>query len=93
MTATVRIVSARKESVARIPNDALRFRPPGQGKATGGVGEGATLWTLNSFGRPTARAVRLGLRGNAFTEIVAGDLKIGDRIVLRARRKAQRSRA
>ncbi len=97
MTATVRIVSAQRESVARIPNDALRFRPPGQAKgagvASGKDREYVTLWTLDAFGRPSARTVRLGLRGNAFTEIAGGDLKIGDKVILRAKSNAQRGRA
>jgi HlyD family secretion protein len=86
MTATVRIVSARRTNALRFPNEALRFRPPGQakGKASGKAGGEATLWTLDSAGRLIPHKVGLGLRGDAYTEIVSGDLKAGDRIVLRA---------
>lgn len=93
MTATVRIVSDEKPDALRIPNEALRFRPRGQGKGTisGKDGEAATLWTLDRLGRPLAHKARLGLRGNAYTEIAGGDLKVGDRVILRARSKAQGS--
>ncbi|HTQ05569.1 MAG TPA: efflux RND transporter periplasmic adaptor subunit [Polyangiaceae bacterium] len=38
MTATVTIVTARREDVAAIPNAALRFKPPGAPAASGGHG-------------------------------------------------------
>lgn len=89
MTATVRIVSDEKPDALRIPNEVLRFRPRGQGKGTisGKEGEATALWTLDALGRPLAHKVRLGLRGNAYTEIASGDLKAGDRVILRATNK------
>ncbi len=85
MTATVRIVSAEKKGVLRFPNEALHFRPAGQGKggASGGAGDEATLWTLNALGRPLAHKVKLGMRGNAYSEIAGSELEAGDKIILR----------
>ncbi|MEN9705140.1 MAG: hypothetical protein RLZZ393_1019 [Pseudomonadota bacterium] len=40
MTANVRIVTDRRENVLRVPNDAVRFQPPGAAPARGGQGGG-----------------------------------------------------
>jgi HlyD family secretion protein len=57
MTANVRIVTARKESVLKVANAALRFRPPGEGKAApaarapgAGMGEGGGAGRSRSGG-------------------------------------------
>ncbi len=57
MTANVRIVTAQKESVLKVANAALRFRPPGEGKAApaarvpgAGMGEGGGAGRSRSGG-------------------------------------------
>jgi HlyD family secretion protein len=91
MTATVRIVSARRDNVRNVPNEALRFRPPAQG--TGGEADGgktgdadhAVLWMLDADGTFQRRPVRLGLKGDRSTEILEGEVKAGDAVALRAK--------
>ncbi len=87
MTATVRIVGARREEVLNVPNDALRFRPSvrGAGGSDKGSAEHGAVWVPSEEGTLLKRAVRLGLKGDAATEILAGELKAGEVVALRAK--------
>ncbi|MES1171659.1 MAG: efflux RND transporter periplasmic adaptor subunit [Bacteroidota bacterium] len=73
MTATVRVISMRKEDVLRVPNAALRFRPPaelvsaapqrnpGGGEGAGAAGDkdlGTPATTVKSAGGGAGRAGR-----------------------------------
>jgi HlyD family secretion protein len=91
MTATVRIVAARRENVLAAPNEALRFRPedlPAGAQAGGGTGE-PTLWVLGGDRKPAPRSVRLGLKGDRSTEVLAGDAKVGEPVILRAETRGE----
>lgn len=44
-----------------------------------------TLWVLAADGEPESRNVRLGIADEQFTEIVTGQLKEGEKIVVRAK--------
>jgi HlyD family secretion protein len=44
-----------------------------------------TVWLLDADGQPIARAVRIGIADEQFTEVVGGTLAAGDRVVVRAR--------
>ncbi len=86
MTATVRIVSARRDNVLTVPNEALRFHPPAEvaaGPKTASAAQ-SVLWVQNADGTHP-RQVRLGLRGGHATEILSGDVRQGDAVVLRAK--------
>lgn len=86
MTATVRIVTARRENVLSTPNEALRFRPAPAVANAAAPREGQTrLWVLDSGNSMKPRSVRLGVKGDAATEILDGDLQPGDAVILRAR--------
>jgi HlyD family secretion protein len=92
MTANVTFVYAEKDGVLRVPNAALRFRPPAGFAAAPGAGAGArnaaasggrdarTVYALRG-GQPVALAIRTGLSDGTATEVVAGDLRAGDRVV------------
>jgi HlyD family secretion protein len=85
MTATVRIVTARRENVLNAPNEALRFRPSTPVAEDEALAAGQSrVWILDASGSIKPRSVRLGLKGDATTEIAAGDLKAGDAVILRA---------
>ncbi|MDQ6704292.1 MAG: efflux RND transporter periplasmic adaptor subunit [Pseudomonadota bacterium] len=87
MTAAIKIVVDRRDDVLRAPDQALRYSPAGHA-ATGGSSGTRTpqdgwpqVWILHE-GRPTAVPVQLGLHAGAYTEIVKGDLKPGDDLII-----------
>ncbi len=43
------------------------------------------VWVLNASGQPERKSVRTGLADDKFTEILTGELRDGDRVVLRGR--------
>ena len=92
MTATVHIITDRRDNVLRVPDQALRYTPGGVA-GTGGndnpapIGEGeegqhGTVWVLRD-GRPTAVPVTVGLDDDVNAEIVSGALQPGDQVIYR----------
>jgi RND family efflux transporter MFP subunit len=87
MTATIRIVVDRRDNVLRAPDQALRYSPAGHAAPSDSSGARTPLagwpqvWTLRE-GRPTAVPVQLGLQDGVYTEIVKGDLKPGDDLII-----------
>jgi HlyD family secretion protein len=77
MTASVRFVTEQKVDVLKVPNTALRFRPPGTPGSTTPV-----VWILGRDGRPVAAPVTLGISDGASTEIVRGDLEVGQAVLV-----------
>jgi HlyD family secretion protein len=78
MTANVTIVTAQKDDPLRVPNGALRFRMPNvpiDKKAT-------RVWVLDRNGRPRQVDVTTGIADSLSTEIVGGELREGDRVIL-----------
>lgn len=94
MTATVRITGDRRENVLNVPNDALRFRPPGQGAAASdkGGGDQAVVWVPGADGILQRRRARPGLKGDTATEILDGELKAGDTVAVRIKSAAEQWR-
>jgi HlyD family secretion protein len=93
MTATVRIITARREGVLNVRNEAIRFRP--EAALLGGLGpvEGqARLWVLGGGKAILPKLARLGIKGDATTEILDGEVQPGDMIVLRAADAAAQGR-
>ena len=96
MTATTKIVTAQRDNVIRVPDQALRYVPadaaataPAQPASGRGVEAGSghagarqgQVWVL-ADGKPVRVAVTLGLDDDSYTEIVGGDLKPGDQVIL-----------
>jgi HlyD family secretion protein len=87
MTATIKIIVDRRDDVLRAPDQALRYSPAGRAAPGGSSGARTPLdgwpqvWILRE-GRPTAVPVQLGLQDGAYTEIVKGDLKPGDELII-----------
>ncbi len=88
MTANVSIVGAERESVLKISNAALRFRPPDATPPAGGHGRRGkppealterTLYVLRGS-RPSPVQIKTGISDGIFTEVLDG-LKEGDRVV------------
>jgi HlyD family secretion protein len=121
MTANVTFVYAQKDDCLRVPNAALRFRPPpamladvkgapgtgrpgaggpgaaagapgapgstGAGPRAGGAGgrtvdasDRRTVWTLDGE-KTEPRKIKTGISDGTFTEVVEGDLKVGDLVI------------
>jgi HlyD family secretion protein len=90
MTATIRIVTSQRDSVLRVPDQALRYTPGGlAGAATslptqGGAASSTHVWVLRD-GRPVRVAITPGLDDDAFTEVMRGDLQEGDQLIVSER--------
>jgi HlyD family secretion protein len=96
MTAATRVIIDERKDVVRVPVQALRYLPAAaarsarsdggaQSERPASVGADdsgrARIWLLRN-GRPTAVPVVVGLDDDNFTEIVEGDIKPGDRVVV-----------
>lgn len=91
MTANVRIVTAQKESVLKVANAALRFKPPQNGDTKaeppsgpprGEKGKGGgRVWIAGRDGKPQAVSLKLGLTDGTTTEIVEGELAEGAKVI------------
>lgn len=99
MTANVTVIYAEREDVLAVPNAALRFRPPPSLMPSASASSAAaasgrpsrrpsedgtrTLWVLRD-GAPQSITVKTGLTDGTSTEIVEGELKPGDAVVVEA---------
>ncbi len=77
MTASTQLITDQRTDVLRVPDQALRYRPAG---ATPSPTEGR-VWLLRN-GKPVAVSVTRGLEDDTNTEIVAGDVKPGDYVIV-----------
>jgi HlyD family secretion protein len=89
MTANIDIAVESRRSVLVTPNAALRFRLPeaNGGEVQPGVRKkdrtrGARVYKLVA-GQPAEFQLKTGITDNKVTEIVSGDVKEGDRVVVR----------
>lgn len=98
MTAYVNIAVARREDALLVPNAALRFKPPegddpaagapagdpkrnGRGKKRDGAGSGGTVYVIDGKALKPVR-IELGITDNRATEVVGGELKPGDQVIV-----------
>ncbi|WP_156964599.1 HAD-IC family P-type ATPase [Methylocapsa aurea] len=86
MMATARVVVGRRDDVLRAPQQALRYSPSSRAASTdagrGAAPEGGSrLWVLRD-GKPTAISVEIGLSDGAYAEIVKGDLRQADELIV-----------
>ena len=94
LTASTRIVVDQRSDVLRVPNQALRYAPggvagagipdavaPSETVTLAGPAKAGRLWVLRD-GKPVPLAVVVGLDDDNFTEIVKGDLKPGDQVIV-----------
>jgi len=84
MTANAMIVSGERDSVIRIPLQALRYTPTGASHdSTRGPGAHGTgrVWVLRG---PTPEAVRIsiGIDDGTYAELVNGPIKVGDELIV-----------
>ena len=85
MTATVRIITQKRDKVLRVPDLALRYVPGGLAAASDAAGPAAPqVWVLRD-GRAARVTVATGLDDDSFTEITGGELREGDRVIVSER--------
>jgi len=83
MTANLRVMVETRKDVLRVPIAALRFRPPVDPAAErGSTPRGAAVHVLGADGQPVRVAVKTGISDKAYTEIVSGELKPGDAVIV-----------
>jgi len=95
MTANVSIILADKGDVLRVPNAALRFRLAEAGnnsKASLPREKGKGLWVLVD-NKPERVAVNTGISDGTYTEILSGNLREGDPVIIEALREKKKSTA
>jgi len=93
MTATATIHTGRRAAVLRVPNAALRFQPPDGDQHRGilsgppgsegpkSTGAGNAVWVLRD-GEPQRVPVQTGFTDGRHTEILGGELKPGDAVLV-----------
>jgi HlyD family secretion protein len=97
MTAYVNIVVAQRKDVLMVPNAALRFRPAdaakmrnggdkpkGDGRGKGDATPMGTVYVLEN-GQPRAARISVGITDNRMTEVLGGELKDGDAVIVEDR--------
>jgi HlyD family secretion protein len=94
MTANVKILTNEVDAALKIPNSALRFRPPeamlttqhtGSVRAAGKRQDitGATVWMLDQ-GKPKPVRVKLGITDGVYTAVQSGNLQEGEQVIVSA---------
>jgi HlyD family secretion protein len=90
MTAYVTVTVAERQEVMRIPNAALRYVPGASAPATNTevAANRKTVWRWSGNGAPQPVEITLGLADGRWTEVAAGELAPGDRLVVGERKAA-----
>ena len=78
MTAATDIITAQRTGVTRVPDQALRYAPPGAAAAPAGS---ARVWVLRG-GKPVAVPIVPGLDDDTETEILKGALQPCETVIL-----------
>ena len=89
LTAAARIIVDRRSEALRVPNQALRYVPTG---TTPQEAKQQRVWVLRDE-TPTPVQVTAGLDDDDFTEIVQGELKVNDRVIVAERRNSANARS
>jgi HlyD family secretion protein len=100
MTAASRIVTEERTDVLRVPSQALRYAPaatrpaaarggtsPAAKPATSADANQGAVWVLRD-GKPIRVAIVAGLDDDSHAEIVSGDVKPGDRVIIAEQRSS-----
>jgi len=80
MTANTTIVTASRKNALRIPNAALRFVPENEENRKS-FQKGYSVWTLKDK-EPSRVPVKIGISDDSFTELVEGELKEGQELII-----------
>ena len=89
ITAATRIIIDQRRSVLRVPNQALRYVPTGTDV---GDAKQPRIWVLRNDA-PAPVQVTIGLDDDEFTEIVQGELKPDDRVIVGEQNNSAKARS
>jgi HlyD family secretion protein len=89
MTANVSIIISTKKDVLKIPNAALRFRLSEKGPQTSEK-KGPGVWILEKV-KPRRVPVTAGISDGSFTELLSGDIREGQELIVESLVKAKAS--
>lgn len=85
MTATVRIITSKRDHVLRVLDQALRYVPGGLSSTSQAASAPSPqIWILRN-GRPERVVVGMGLDDDSFTEITSGEVQVGDQVIVSER--------
>jgi HlyD family secretion protein len=87
MTAEVKIVVADKKDVLRVPTAALRFIPPSSAdikERPDELSDNSYVWITLRNGQIGALPVKTGVSDDIYTEILDGDLREGQKVIIEA---------
>jgi len=87
MTANVSIIIAIKKDVLKISNAALRFKPAEKSKDPAQQ-KGSAVWILEQ-GKPKRIPISTGISDGSYTELVSGDIKEGEELIVESLIKAK----
>jgi HlyD family secretion protein len=82
MTAYVAVTVARRAGVLRVSNAALRYEPAKATASAASAGQQRVVWRQDASGQLQAVPVTLGLSDGRYTELLSGDLRSGDPLVI-----------
>ena len=89
MTANVAIITSTHSNVLKLPKSALRFSPDAQGKTRGPKQQrGPGVWVLEN-NAPKRVAVTIGISDGMHSELLSGDLKEGQEVIVESTGKAK----
>ena len=87
MTANIEVIYAERKDALRVANAAIRFRPPaeisGKTPLSPQPQDRKTVWVLRQ-GKPEAVFFKPGVSDGVVTEMLEGDLQVGDKLVTEA---------
>ncbi len=89
MTANVSIIISTKKDALKIPNAALRFRFSEKGTPTSEK-RGPGVWILEKE-KPVRVPVTAGISDGSFTELLSGDIREGQELIVESLAKAKAS--
>jgi len=93
MTANVSVIISIKKDVLKIPNAVLRFKPaekskPFEKSKTVALQRGSGVWILEQ-GKPKRVPVSTGISDGNYTELVSGEIKEGQELIVESLTKAK----
>ena len=93
MTANVSIIISVKKDVLRVSNAVLRFKPDEKSVPTPEKkGRGRGVWIIEK-GKPKRIPVSTGISDGNFTELVSGDLREGQEVIVESLEKPKKQPA